>query len=101
MLRILENVIKDMKQDPDTDPKNNHSGSTTLLLLVPSWYLFDFAILQEWGPEAVPVDQSWCNGCGQLFTGAADKKAYKCPACRQVRLTPPPLYAPRRQLVCI
>jgi hypothetical protein len=45
---------------------------------------FDFVKLQEWGPEAVPVDQSWCNGCGQLFTGAADKKAYKCPACRQV-----------------
>jgi hypothetical protein len=81
--------------------RKNHSGSTTLLLPVPSLYVhFDFAILQEWGPEAVPVDQSWCNGCGQLFTGAADKKAYKCPACRQVRqltsvtgcsLPPPPL----------
>jgi hypothetical protein len=51
MLRILENVIKEMKQDPDTDPKNNHSGSTTLLLPIPSRYLFDFVKLQEWSPE--------------------------------------------------
>jgi len=44
-------------------------------------HLFPLTVFHEVAPENVPAEESWCNGCGKLFSGSNDKRVYQCPQC--------------------